>query len=143
MSVLRPCHWKSRDRSRLWTAEAGEPPKSEFSVILQSRAGIRARLLEATTKGKCLMDKEDNKTQPRVLQKSLKEETMLRVALAQHPANAVSSPLSSAPQGARAAGPEGDVLGRTKPGVPVTTGPPWEPPASSRMWGAWSCWVWL
>lgn len=85
MSVLRPCHWKSRDRSRLWTAEGGEPPKSEFSVILQSRAGIRARLLEATTKGKCLMDKEDNKTQPRVLQKSLKEETMLRVALAQHP----------------------------------------------------------
>lgn len=62
MSVLRPCHWKSRDRLRLWAAEGGEPPKSEFSVILQSRAGIRARLLEATTKGKCLMDKEDNKT---------------------------------------------------------------------------------
>lgn len=142
MSVLRPCHWKSRDRSRLWTAEGGEPPKSEFSVILQSRAGIRARLLEATTKGKCLMDKEDNKTQPRVLQKSLKE-TKRRVGPAPRPANAVSSPLSSAPQGARAAGPEGDVLARTKPGVPVTAGPPREPPASSRMWGAWSCWVWL
>lgn len=142
MSVLRPCHWKSRDRSRLWTAEGGEPPKSEFSVILQSRAGIRARLLEATTKGKCLMDKEDNKTQPRVLQKSLKG-TKRRVGPAPRPANPVSSPLSSAPQGAWAAGPEGDVLARTKPGVPVTTGPPREPPGSSRMWGAWSCWVWL
>lgn len=40
----------------------GRARKSEFSVILQSRAGIRARLLEATRKGKCLMDKEDNKT---------------------------------------------------------------------------------